>query len=223
MIAQCEILLVEDDESSAFLIKEFLEEYGFKVDIQNSVTSAVSSIKFHDYSLILLDINLPDFSGFEVLKFLNKSKYNIPVIVLSAYSDKSYKLQAFKFGASDYMVKPIDSEELEARIWVQLKNFSQFKNEVIANEIFKIEENSIFFKDISLKLTKIEFDILSLLIKNKNQAIKREMLLNLLSSVIKSDRSLDFHIKNIRLKLGENATNPKYLTTEYGVGYKLTY
>ena len=177
MIAQCEILLVEDDESSAFLIKEFLEEYGFKVDIQNSVTSAVSSIKFHDYSLILLDINLPDFSGFEVLKFLNKSKYNIPVIVLSAYSDKSYKLQAFKFGASDYMVKPIDSEELEARIWVQLKNFSQFKNEVIANEIFKIEENSIFFKDISLKLTKIEFDILSLLIKNKNQAIKREMLL----------------------------------------------
>ena len=223
MISQCEILLVVDDESSAFLIKESFAEYGFKADIQNSITSAITSVKFHVYSLILLDINLPDFSGFEVLKFLNKSKYNIPVIVLSAYSDKSYKLQAFKFGASDYMVKPIDSEELEARIWVQLKNFSQFKNEVIANEIFKIEENSIFFKDISLKLTKIEFDILSLLIKNKNQAIKREMLLNLLSSVIKSDRSLDFHIKNIRLKLGENATNPKYLTTEYGVGYKLTY
>lgn len=218
-----EILLVEDEESSAFLIKEFLEEFGFKVDIQSSVTSAVSNIKFHNYSVILLDINLPDFSGFEVLKFLNNSKFNIPVIILSAYSDKNHKLQAFKFGASDYMVKPIDPEELEARIWVQLKKSSPFKNENMTKEIFKTEENTIFFKDNPLKLTKIEFDILTVLIKNKNQTIKREILLDILSSQIKSDRSLDFHIKNIRLKLAENATNPKYLTTEYGVGYKLIY
>lgn len=223
MINQYEILLVEDDESSALLIKEFLEEYDFKVDIQNCVTSAISSMKFHNYSVILLDINLPDFSGFEVLKYLNKSKFNIPVIVMSAYSDRNHKLQAFKFGANDYMVKPIDPEELEARIWVQLRNLSSFKNIELDKELFKIEQNSIYFKNNLLKLTKIEFEILSILIKNKNQTIKREILLNQLSSIIQSDRSLDFHIKNIRLKLGENATNPKYLVTEYGVGYKLIY
>ena len=79
------------------------------------------------------------------------------------------------------MVKPIDPEELEARIWVQLKKSSPFKNENMTKEIFKIEENTIFFKDNPLKLTKIEFDILTVLIKNKNQTIKREILLDILS------------------------------------------
>ena len=86
------ILLIEDDENSAILIKEFLEEYDFKINIANTVTTAISNIKFEKYSLILLDINLPDFNGFEVLKFLNLNKINIPVIVISAYSDKNSKL-----------------------------------------------------------------------------------------------------------------------------------
>ncbi len=115
------ILLVEDDDNSALLISNFLEEFDFIVDIVNTVTDAISNINFNKYSIILLDINLPDFNGFEVLKFVNKNKKNIPILVLSAYSDKNTKLQAFKLGASDYMVKPIDPEELEARIWVQLK------------------------------------------------------------------------------------------------------
>lgn len=216
------ILLVEDDDTAAFLIKEFLEEYDLKVDIANTVTTAISNIKFKKYALILLDINLPDFDGFEVLKFLNKNKINIPAIVMSAYSDKNTKLQAFKLGANDYMVKPIDIEELEARVWVQLKNVSTFI-EKADKKVFQLNDNEIIFGNESLKLTKIEFRVLKYLIENKNSLVKREELLKCLSSSIQNDRSLDFHIKNIRIKIGDNGSNPKYLTTEYGNGYKIIY
>lgn len=216
------ILLIEDDDSSALLIKEFLEEYDFKIDVSNTVTTAISNIKFEKYSLILLDINLPDFNGFEVLKYLNKNKINLPVIVISAYSDKNSKLQAFKLGANDYMVKPIDPEELEARIWVQLKNVSTFVEKGEKN-IFRLENNQIIFEDKPLKLTKTEFEILKYLMGNRNSVVKRESLLSCLSSIIQTDRSLDYHIKNIRIKIGDNGVNPKYLITEYAVGYKLLF
>ena len=191
------ILLVEDDDSAALLVKHFLEECDFRVDISNSVTMAISNIKFEKYSIILLDINLPDFDGFEILKFLNKNKINIPVIVISAYSNKDLKLQAFKLGANDYMVKPIDPEELEARIWVQLKNSTSI-TESIDKKLFELQDNSILFDNKNLKLTKIEFDILKFLIKNRNRIVQRTELHEFLSSSITSDRSLDYHIKNIR-------------------------
>lgn len=216
------VLLVEDDDSAALLVKHFLEECDFRVDISNSVTMAISNIKLEKYSVILLDINLPDFDGFEILKFLNKNKINIPVIVISAYSNKDLKLQAFKLGANDYMVKPIDPEELEARIWVQLKN-STCIIESIDKKLFELQDNSILFDNKNLKLTKIEFDILKLLIKNRNRIVQRYELHEFLSSSITSDRSLDYHIKNIRVKIGEHAANPKHLITEYGVGYKLIF
>lgn len=215
------ILLIEDDESSALLIKEFLQEYDFCVDIVNTVTDAVSNISINKYCVVLLDINLPDFNGFEVLKFLNRNKINLPVLIISAYSDRNTKLQAFKLGVNDYMVKPVDPEELEARIWVQIKNSSTFALKEPKNTLFKIDENMILFNDNPLKLTKTEFEILSYLIKNKNQTITREKLTDFLSSIIQSDRSLDYHIKNIRIKLGDNGANPRYLLTEYGVGYRL--
>lgn len=216
------ILLIEDDEFTASLIKNFLEEYNFKVDIVDTVTSAISNIKFEKYSIILLDINIPDFNGFEVLKFLNKNNVNIPVIVVSAYSEKSSKLLAFKLGAVDYMVKPIDPEELEARIWVHIKNVSTFV-EKIEKKVFQLVNGTIFFEDKSLKLTKTEFEILKYLIENKNSVVKRDDLLKCLSSIIQSDRSLDYHIKNIRIKMGDNGANPRYLITEYGLGYKLVF
>lgn len=215
------ILLIEDDYEIALLLKEYLDDVDFRVDIFDTVTSALSNINFKTYSIILLDINIPDFNGFEVLKFLSKNKINIPVIVISAYSDKNIKLQAFKLGANDYMVKPIDPEELEARIWVQLRNHTDLTVE--KTKTFAISENTIYFDGEPLNLTKTEFDILSLLIKNKNSVIKRDYLLDFLSSISINHRSLDYHIKNIRKKLKDNASNPKYLITEYGVGYKICF
>jgi len=212
------LLLIEDDEQASIYISEFLKDSGFDVTTVHSATDGVSSLKKHSYDLLLLDINLPDFSGFELLKTL-KGTLAIPVIILSAYSDTRSKIMAFRYGAGDYMVKPIDLEELEARIWVQLGRHSSISTEEV-DEAFRIRENDIFLHDQPLNLTWTEFEILRLLLYNKNRTVSRERLLQSLST-LSSDRSLDNHIKNIRKKLNEKEGNIPLLKTEYGVGYRL--
>ena len=212
------ILLVEDDELAAELIHDYLVDCGFSVKPVFTATDSISYIKNEHFDILLLDINLPDFTGYEVLKSI-KNHTSIPVIITSAYNDTKSKLMAFKYGASDYMVKPIDLEELEARIWIQLGKNSEISFNS-STKTFLIDEKTIYFQQNPLHLTTIEFDILSILIKNSNQVISRKMLIEALSS-ISSNRSLDNHIKNIRKKIGDNGNHPQYLKTEYGMGYIL--
>ncbi len=212
-------MLVEDDDSAAHWTQKFLRGCGFDVECFALVTDAISNLKFKKYDLLLLDLNLPDANGFEILKAI-RNRIAIPVIVLSAHSDKKTIIQAFKLGASDYMVKPYDLGELEARIWA---SFS--KNDMISDNhdnIFEIKNDSIIFNEKALTLTQIEFDIFKILITNRNSTVSRDNLCTKLSS-ISSKRSLDHHIKNIRKKIDDNGSRPKYLKTEYGVGYILTF
>ena len=214
------ILIVEDDEITSYLMSDFLKNCGFLVDCVYTVTDGISYLKNKKYDLLLLDINLPDFNGFELISNI-KNKIAIPIIVTSAYNDTDSKVKAFKFGVHDYLSKPIDFLELEARIWSLLSRNDNIKlRDEDPSSAFKIEERQIQFKNKYLDLTNIEFEILSLLIKNKNQVISRDLLSNSLSS-ISSQRSLDNHIKKIRKKIEEDTSNPKYLKTEYGMGYKL--
>jgi len=215
------ILILEDNLETAQLMQDYLVECDFQVDIQCTVTDAISNIKFKNYDLILLDLNLPDFNGTEVLKFLNKNNITIPIIVISAYSEMKTKLKAFKYGASDYMQKPIDLDELEARMWVHINNSSQFSHQK-KSTTFEIINNEVSFHNKILSLTKIELEIIKILINNKNNLISREELSEQLSSKSNA-RSLDYHIKNIRTKIGDTGSNPTYLITEYGLGYKLKY
>lgn len=214
------ILFVEDDADVIVWIEEYLKEYRFEVTTVDTVTDAISHIKQHSYDIILLDLNLPDFFGYEVLKFVNENFHNLPIIVISAYADMKNKLHAFHLGASDYMVKPLNLEELEARIRVHTKTKQINKEEPTKNTKFVLEENQILLDNIPLKLTRTEFKILKVLIQNKNSTINREKLCESISS-ISSQRALDYHILNIRKKIGDNISNPTYLITEYGLGYRL--
>ena len=210
------ILLVEDDELASEIICDYLKECGFEVKPVFTATDSIAHIKNEDCNLVILDINLPDFNGYEVLKSI-KTKISLPIIITSAHNDTPSKLLAFKYGASDYMVKPLDFEELEARIWVHLSHNSQIQTSQ-EKKVFEIKGTSIYFQQKPLNLTTIEFEILSLLINNKHQVMRREELIKSLSS-ISSSRSLDNHIKNIRKKIGDNGNKAIYLKTEYGVGY----
>ncbi len=209
------ILLVEDDELASELLHNYLLDCGFDVTPVFTATDSVSYIKNNHYDLLLLDINLPDFNGYEVLKSI-KNHTAIPIIMTSAYNDTKSKLLAFKYGASDYMVKPLDLEELEARIWIQLGKNSKI-NIDDNKQIFEIKDNKVYFKQQLLPLTNIESEILSNLVENSNQVIDRKELLASLSA-LSSPRSLDNHIKNIRKKIPSDTT---YLRTEYGIGYSL--
>jgi DNA-binding response OmpR family regulator len=215
-----EILIVEDDEIASFLMSDFLKNNGFNVDCVYTVTDGISYLKNKKYDLLLLDLNLPDFSGFELISTI-KNKVAIPIIVTSAFNETETKVKAFKFGVHDYLSKPIDFLELEARIWSLLSRNDNIRLEKEHNiEVFTIEQRQIQFQNKYLDLTNLEFEILSLLIENKNKVISRETLTDSLSS-ISSNRSLDNHIKNIRKKIEEDTSNPQYLKTEYGMGYKL--
>lgn len=213
------ILLIEDDEDAIFWIKEYLEEFGFKVTPHNTVTDALSNISINSYDLILLDLNLPDFSGYEILKYFQTNKIYIPVIVTSADCEKKNKLEAFNLGAVDYITKPLDLEELEARIRVHIGNKPTL---VSKSKVFEIKDNAIFFNGEKISFTKTEFEILEKLINNKNTTLKREVLCESLS-LISSTRSLDYHIRNIRKKINDDGIEAKYLITEYGYGYRLIF
>jgi two-component system OmpR family response regulator len=211
------ILLVEDDEQTAEYLSGFLQDSGFEVDTVFTVTDALSHLKQSRYDIMLMDINLPDFSGMELLKSI-KGKFDLPVIVLSAYGDTRSKIMAFRYGATDYMVKPIDLEELEARIWVQLGKNSKIPSD-FEEEAFRIDTSDILLYGKPLGLTWTEFKILQLLLQNKNRTVTRDRLLSILSTV-SSNRSLDNHIKNIRKKIAAQG-GKSFLKTEYGMGYRL--
>jgi DNA-binding response OmpR family regulator len=212
------VLIIEDDRPTRELLSNYLTDCGFDVRAVFTATDGISYLGQSHYDILLLDLNLPDFNGFEVLKNI-KDNHPIPTIVLSAYSDTKSKILAFRYGANDYMAKPIDTEELEARIWVQLSRHNTIKEEP-KEKVFEVDNFNIYFNGEMLDLTSIEFKILSMLIKNLNQTVNRKTLLSLLSS-LSSNRSLDNHIKNIRKKLGDTNKKTKHLRTEYGVGYKL--
>jgi len=215
---QTKILLVEDDELASEIIYRYLNNCGFLVTPVFTATDSVSRLKNEHFDLLILDISLPDFNGYEVLKSI-KNHTSLPIIITSAYSDREAKLLAFKYGASDYMVKPLDLAELEARIWVQLGKNSKITTQE-KKKSFEIKGPRIYLQSKPLSLTSIEFDILVILIENTNEVIRREELLETLSS-LSSPRSLDSHIKNIRKKIGDNGHKELYLKTEYGVGYVL--
>jgi DNA-binding response OmpR family regulator len=212
------VLLVEDDETASELIVKYLTGCGFDITPVFTATDGISHIRHDDFDIVLLDMNLPDFNGFEVLKSI-QARLPVPVIVTSAYSDTRSKLTAFKYGADDYMVKPLDMEELEARIWVQLKRNSKIRIEE-DEKLFEVRNGNMYFKGKYLELTTIEFEIFVCLLKNRNQIVSREELLGSLSAY-SSQRSLDNHIKNIRKKIGDSGSRAQYLKTVYGIGYTL--
>jgi DNA-binding response OmpR family regulator len=219
------ILLEEDDGDIILWIQEYLQEFGFEITVVDTVTDAISYVSQYHFDIVLLDLNLPDYSGYEVLKYIAQNKPLLPIIVASGNDDQKSKLHAFNLGASDYMVKPLDLAELEARIRVHTKHTKAIFEEKSLksnDELFQIVANKILFKKNPLPFTKTEFDIVALLIENKNSTVSRDKLCDSLSSV-NNHRALDYHIRNIRVKLGEDSSTPMYLTTEYGVGYKLCF
>ena len=219
MLSKTKILLVEDDEIASYLMQEFLISKGFSVTPAFTVSDAISQLRLEKYDILLLDLSLPDYNGFELLSNI-KTSVAIPTIVISAYSETEFKVKAFKFGAQDYVTKPVDFLELEARIWALLSRNDNIKHIHTTNRFFKVENSQILFQMRALTLTSVEFELLSFLIDCSEQVVSRETLTESVSS-INSHRLLDNHIKNIRRKIEEDSSRPQYLKTEYGVGYRL--
>lgn len=217
------IVVIEDDQPIANLIKMNLELEDFDVQLFSDAESAYTFFLKHEADLILLDIMLPGMNGFELQSRIKEK--NIPVIFITAKSDQEDKLMGLKLGADDYITKPFDNRELLLRIKAVLrrtKNKDKINNDSIKIGKLKLlkRKHIVFLDEEKLDLTPKEFAILHLLMKNYQQVFSRNQLLNHIwgYDYYGNTRTIDMHIKRLREKLKSYAN---IIKTVYGLGYKL--
>jgi len=200
------IYLVEDDTNLGYILKEYLELHDFKVQLEINGQTAIDH--FTDADICILDLMLPLRDGFEVAKHIRNISKKIPLLFLTAKSLKVDKLKAFKLGADDYLVKPVDEEELIARIHAILKRSTQTNQEVysIGNYTFD-HSNQILQVDHNIqRLTERESLILAELCKNKNQIVSRDETLKKIwgDNDYFNRRSMDVFISKLRQYLSRD-------------------
>ncbi|EAJ4460878.1 TPA: response regulator transcription factor [Campylobacter jejuni] len=220
------ILMIEDDLELAEITAEYLEKFDMKVDIAHEPYIGLSKLALKEYQLIILDLSLPGLDGLEVCEEIRK-KYDTPIIISSARHDITDKVNALELGADDYLPKPYNPKELQARIKSHLRRISNTKSTIaksVKDLVYDQYKHIITMKGQELTLTNAEFDILSYLIKKEGGVVSREELVYNCSSISEdsSNKSIDVIISRIRQKMGDDPKTPKYIHSIRGIGYKLT-
>ena len=214
------VLLIEDDLQMQKFIIEYLKDYGFDCVAFSHPKDALENFKEDNvYSIIILDLMLPDMDGFDLFKKLKEIK-NIPIIISTARGDIGNKIHGFELGADDYLAKPYEPRELVLRIeHILKKSFSKIIT--INNFTIDKENRTVLLENYPIDFTKIEFEIFIFLIENLNKISSREQILNATSLDINTkNRTIDMHISNIRYKIGDDSKNPIFIKSVWGIGYK---
>lgn len=216
------ILLIEDDLEIQGLIKTYLEQANFEVIATASPLEGLEIIKEsrNGIELVILDLGLPQMDGLELCKKVRQES-KIPIIISSARGDIYNKIQGFDKGADDYLSKPYEPVELIARINALLRRLKP-KESAFGPLRIDTQKREVHLDGELLDLTNTEFDILALLIENRLHPISRESIANTISTIHddSSLRNVDTHIRNLRIKLNDNAKEPKFLQSVWGIGYK---
>ncbi|MCF6342690.1 MAG: response regulator transcription factor [Bacteroidales bacterium] len=219
------ILIVEDEVALAESIGEYLKDEGYVNELAFDYQSASAKISAHSYDCVIVDINLPDGNGLDLIRELKENRAASGIIIISARNSLDDRIAGLDIGADDYLVKPFNLSELNARIKSVIRriNFSG-SNEIVLNEI-RVDTDAIqvFVHDELVVLTKKEYDLLIFFISNKNRVLSKESIgENVWGDYADTLDSFDFiytHIKNLRKKLLEKGADD-YLQNVYGVGYK---
>ncbi len=220
------ILIVEDEIDLLSSLTSFAEKERYQADIAKTASEALERISLYTYDCILLDINLPDGNGLELLAHLKKIKKTDGVIIISARNSIDDKIKGLNLGADDYLTKPFHFSELNARIQavIRRKKFDAPHTLSFANIEINLNLHSAKVADQSVNLTKKEFDILQHFIANKNRVMSKTSLAEYIwGDNVDSMDSFDFlfvHIKNLKKKLKQAEANIE-IKNIYGVGYQI--
>lgn len=221
------ILLVEDEKGLSDSISTSLKQEGYLCEVVTDFKSADEKIELYQYDCILVDINLPDGNGLNLVKSLKRLKAKAGIIIISARNSVDDKIEGLDLGADDYLSKPFSLAELNSRIKSVLRRRKFDGNdEIVFNEItIKPNESTVLVNGASVTLTKKEYDLILFLISNKNRILTKETIAeHLWGDDMDMADSYDFiytHIKNLRKKLVEKGCQD-YMKTVYGMGYKFT-
>jgi DNA-binding response OmpR family regulator len=219
------ILIVDDEKKIIKIVSSYLKKEGFEIFSAEDGKNALEIFESKNLDLIILDLMLPKISGEDVCSTIRRTS-DIPIIMLTAKGQENEKIEGLNIGADDYLVKPFSPRELVARVKAILRrsDHKSLKAEVISflNGDLKIypSEMKVTYKDDSIGLTTTEFNIFYYLVRNSNQVLSRDQILDKTMGIEFEgfDRTIDVHIKNIRKKL--NISDHKLIETVYGAGYR---
>ncbi|MBC3796101.1 response regulator transcription factor [Acetobacterium tundrae] len=220
------ILLVEDDLSLIDGLEFSLNKNGFQVDVVRTVQEALSRLLIQNYDLLLLDLVLPDGTGFDICK---KARQNstVPIIFLTASDEEVNIVMALDMGGDDYITKPFKLNELISRINALLRRAEithDSQNELKSNGIIiKMDENRVIKENSVVELTGAEYRLLCLLMQNPNMTLTRSLILDRLwdeNGNFVDDNTLSVYIRRLRRKIEEDPQKPLNIVTVRGVGYK---
>ena len=221
------VLVVDDEKLIVKGIRFSLEQDGYDVDCAYDGEEALKLAKENAYDIILLDVMLPKYDGFEVCQQIREYS-DVPIIMLTAKGDDMDKILGLDYGADDYITKPFNILEVKARIKAIMRRVSkrdknQENEKVIVNGEMKIdwESRRVIIGEKEINLTAKEFDLLELLAMNPGKVYSRENLLNIVwgYEYPGDARTVDVHIRRLREKIETNPSDPKYVYTKWGVGY----
>lgn len=218
------VLIVEDDKTLVKNLKHILQKDGFAVDTAISKETGLMEAEINEYDCLILDINLPDGSGFNLLESLRKSGNKTPIIIATARGQIEDRVKGLNLGADDYIPKPVDSNELIARIRAVIRRNSNSALPVIiiGDLVIKPAEHSASIKNNLLDLTAKEFSVLEYFAQHSGQVVTRTMLMEHIwgSDFETFSNVIDVYIRNLRRKIGQ-FTKTNLIRTIRGKGYIL--
>ena len=219
------VLLIEDDSATAQSIELMLKSESFNVYTTDLGEEGVDLGKIYDYDIILLDLNLPDMSGFEVLRSLRVSKVKTPILILTGLAGIEDKVRGLGFGADDYMTKPFHKDELVARIHAIVRRSKGHSESIIRTGrlTVNLDTRMVDVDGVPLHLTGKEYGILELLSLRKGTTLTKEMFLNHLYGGMDEPelKIIDVFICKLRKKLANASSGKNYIETVWGRGYVL--
>ena len=232
--SQISALLVDDDAKLCGLLRDYLEGFGFSLDVAEDASSGLEKAVANEYDVILLDMMLPDMDGLDVLRRLREIG-STPIVIFSAQDEEASRIVGLEMGADDYVPKAFSSRELLARIRAVLRRCAPEQEsappeKTDGRDILRVRDLTVnnhtkeaFLNGEPLNLTVSEFQILFTLISEPGSVFSREDLLRITAErdFNKYDRSIDVHISSLRRKLREDTGSPQYIRTLRGVGYSL--
>jgi two-component system response regulator RegX3 len=223
------ILLVEDEESITTPLVEAHPRAGFDTEVSATAGESLALAERVKPDLVLLDVMLPDGSGFEVCREL-RARSRVPIIMLTARGEEADRVAGLELGADDYVVKPFSARELVARVRAVLRRAAEAgeRRAEGATEIGDVRidpgRRSVSFRGDELELSRKEFDLLRLLIENAGSVVTRERLIDEVwdTNWFGSTKTLDVHVSGLRKKLDDDAASPRYIHTVRGVGFRFS-
>lgn len=216
-----DILIIDDNKEIANLLADFLRKENYIVSVANDGKKALELYETYGAKLIILDIMLPNLDGFAICAKIREYS-NTHILIVSAKTSKEDTLKGLTLGADDYIEKPYDIDILLAKIRGIFKRKFALEEIIEGNLILNTVNHTFFVNGKQTDITEKEFELLKLLIENKNVTLKKEYLFNTIwgSDSDSEFQTLTVHIKRLREKIEEDPKNPKHIITKWGVGYR---